>query len=134
MNSWRARFSGCALILIAMYFHDVATERLPNTPIGMLLYHGSGALVDLFMLFSAPAILSGQLCTDTQKLLLLSIIGNFAGWLLYMAYFSPTFYNCVMLAITYVQLLRLFIPDNYVSSPWVHLVRNRDRGRASNHP
>jgi hypothetical protein len=92
----------------------------------MLLYHGSGALVDLLMLFAAPAVLRGRLCVDSQKLLLASIVGNAAGWLLYMAYAPPIFYNLYMVGLTYAQLMRLIIPDRYVDSIGSTLVRHPD--------
>ena len=134
MNSWQSRCVAASLMLLAIYGHGWATHQLPNTPVDMLLFHGSAALVDLLMLFSAPAVLNGRLCADTQKLLFASIVGNFAGWALYMAYVSPIFYNYGMLALTCVQLLRLFMPDRHVDYPRVHLVRDRDRIGGSDHP
>lgn len=98
------------------------------------MFHGTGALVDLFMLYSAPAVLYGRLCADTQKLLLASIVGNFAGWLLYVAYVSPMFYDAYMWILTYVQLLRLFIPDSHVDTLGLDLVRHPDHIGSGNHP
>jgi hypothetical protein len=126
MNSWRARIVAASLMLLAIYGHGWATHQLPNTPVDMLLYHGSGALVDLLMLFAAPAVLRGRLCVDSQKLLLASIVGNAAGWLLYMAYAPPIFYNLYMVGLTYAQLMRLIIPDRYVDSIGSTLVRHPD--------
>ena len=134
MNSWRARCVAALLMLLAIYGHGVATEPLPNTPAGMLMFHGSAALVDLLMLYTAPAVLCGWLCTDTQKLLLASIVGNFAGWLLYMAYVSPIFYNSFMWALTYAQLLRLFIPDRHADPLGLDLVCHPDHLGGSHHP
>ena len=126
MNSWRARCLAVALMLLAMYGHSWATVDLPNTPVHALLFHGSAALVDLFMLYAAPAVLSGRLCTDSQKLLLASIVGNAAGWLLYMAYAPPVFFNCYMWAVTYAQLLLLIIPDRHADPLGSTLVRHPD--------
>lgn len=126
MNSWRARGVAASLMLLAIYGHGWATHQLPNTPVDMLLFHGSAALVDLFMLYAAPAVLSGRLCMDTQKLLLASIVGNAAGWLLYMAYAPPIFYNTYMVAVTYAQLMRLIIPDRHADSTGSTLVRHPD--------
>ncbi|MFS2027056.1 hypothetical protein [Massilia sp. CT11-137] len=134
MNSWRARCLAGASILLAMYGHAWATGHLPNTPEGMLMFHGSAALLDLLLLYAAPALLHGRLCADAQRLLLASIVGNFAGWLLYVAYVSPTFYNCFMWVLTYAQLLRLFIPDRHADLPWLDLVRHRDHFSGSHHP
>jgi hypothetical protein len=126
MNSWRSRTLAASLMLLAIYGHGWATHQLPNTPIDMLLYHGSGALVDLLMLYAAPAVLSGRLCADSQKLLLASIVGNAVGWLLYMAYAPPVFYNVYMVALTYAQLLRLLVPDRHVDTTRGPLVRHPD--------
>ena len=126
MNSWRVRCVAASLMLLAIYGHGWATHQLPNTPVDMLLFHGSAALVDLLMLYAAPAVLSGRLCTDTQKLLLASIVGNAAGWLLYMAYAPPIFYNTYMVAVTYAQLMRLLIPDRHADSTGSTLVRHPD--------
>ncbi len=134
MNSWRSRALAASLMLLAIYGHGWATHRLPNTPIDMLLYHGSGALVDLFMLYAAPAVLSGRLCVDSQKLLLASIVGNGAGWLLYMAYAPPVFYNVYMVALTYAQLMRLIYPDRHADPARSDLVRHSGCIRTGGNP
>lgn len=134
MNSWRARFMAALLMLLAMAGHAAATDQLPNTVEAMLLFHGSAALIDLVMLYAAPAVLHGRLCADVQTLLLASIVGNFAGWILYIAYVSPIFYNCFMWALTYVQLLRLFIPDHHADPLGLDLVCHRDHLGGGRHP
>jgi hypothetical protein len=134
MNSWRARMVAASLMLLATYGHGWATHQLPNTPAAMLLYHGSGALVDLLMLYAAPALLRGRLCVDSQKLLLASIVGNFAGWLLYIAYVPPTFYNLYMAGLTYAQLIRLIIPDRHADPLGLDLVCHPDHLGGSHHP
>jgi hypothetical protein len=134
MNSWRARCLAGASILLGMYGHAWATEHLPNTPAGMLMFHGSAALIDLFFLHAAPAALRGRLCVDAQRLLLASIVGNFAGWLLYVAYVSPIFYDTVIWALTYLQLLRLFIPDRHADPFGLDLVCHPDHLGGSHHP
>ena len=126
MNSWRSRAVAAAFILLTTYAHGWATRLLPNAPVDMLLFHGSAALVDLLLLFVAPAVLKGRLCVDSQRLLLASIVGNFAGWLLYMAYVSPVIYNTYMVALTYAQLLRLLIPDRHADPLGSTLVRHPD--------
>jgi hypothetical protein len=134
MTSWRARVVAAALMLLAMYGHGRATVDLPNTPAGMLMFHGSAALVDLFLLYAAPTVLNGSLCADTQKLLLASIVGNFAGWLLYIAYVSPVFYDGYMWALTYAQLIRLFVPDRHADPLGLDLVCHPDHLGGSHHP
>jgi hypothetical protein len=134
MNSWSARCLAAALMLLAMCVHHWITVDLENTPVDMLLFHGSAALLDLFMLYAAPAVLHGRLCVDTQKLLLASIVGNFAGWLLYIAYVSPIFYNGFMWTLTYTQLLRFFIPDRHADPLGLDLVCHPDHLGGSHHP
>ena len=124
MNSWRARGIAASLMLLATYGHGWATRLLPNDPVDMLLFHGSAALVDLLLLYLAPAVLSGRLCVDSQKLLLASIVGNGAGWLLYMTYAPPFIYNVYMVALTYAQLMRLIYPDRHADPARSDLVRH----------
>lgn len=124
MNSWKARCLAVAFILLAMWVHHTCSASLGNTPVHMLLFHGSAALLDLSLLYAAPLLLRGRLCLDTQKLLLASIVGNFAGWILYMAYVSPRWYDAYMWALTYAQLLRFFLPDRHADLPGLDLVRH----------
>lgn len=112
MNGWRSRLAVGVLMLCLMQAHAYATAHLPNTPAGMLVFHGSAALVDLAMLGVTPCFLEGQLCDDTQNLLLLSIIGNAAGWALYLAYAPPAIYNTFMWGLSCSQLLRLLYVDS----------------------
>ena len=134
MNSWRARAVAALFMLLTTYGHGWATRLLPNTPVDMLLFHGSAALLDLLLLFVTPAVLRGRLYVDSQRLLLASIVGNFAGWLLYMAYVSPMIYNTYMVALTYAQLLRLLIPDRHADPLGLDLVRHPDHLGGGNHP
>lgn len=113
MNGWRSRLLVGLVMLLAMRLHAVALADIPNTPAGMLLYHGSAATVDFILLFSAPWLLSGRLCDDVQALNLASIIANFAGWIAYLAYAPPVFYDTFMQGLTYVQFIRLFILDRH---------------------
>lgn len=115
MNAWRSRLLAGLLILLAMRLHAVALADVANTPGGMLLYHGSAAVVDLLLLISAPWLLSGRLCDDMQAMNLASIIANFAGWIAYLAYTPPVFYDTFMQGLTYVQFIRLFIVDRHVA-------------------
>lgn len=127
MNGWRRRGGMAALIIVLWAIHTAATAALPNTDIGMLVFHGSAALCDVGLLLVSHKLLHGQLCADTEALLLASIIGNAAGWALYMAYAPPLFYNACMGVLTLAQGLRLLYVDNddadYLG---LHLVRGTD--------
>jgi uncharacterized phosphosugar-binding protein len=127
MSGWRARLGMGLLMLAALAAHAHATADLPNTPLALLVFHGTAALCDGVLLLAAPALLHGHLCDDTETLLLASIIGNALGWLLYMAYLPPVFYNASMGALALMQGLRLLYVDNddadYLG---LHLVRGTD--------
>lgn len=113
MTSWRPRFQMWLLLVAVQAGYAWATGSLPNTPAGMLLFHGSAALFDCLVLWFASILLSGSLLRHTQWLLFASIAGNACGWWLYMAYVSPSFYNIFMWVLTAAQWLRLFIPDSH---------------------
>lgn len=133
MNSWRSRVSMLFMILAAMLGHGLALEEIPNTPEGMLLFHGSAALLDWLLLIIAPYLLVGELSRDTQWLLMASILGNYVGWGLYMAYMPPGIYNFSMLLVTGVQVMRLFIPDNHDADDSRNdMVCHSDSGRVGN--
>ena len=122
------------LIVAVMLLHQFATDQLPNTPIAMLVFHGSAALSDLLLLQVTPMILIGRLCVNSQCLLLASIMGNFAGWLLYMSYAPPSIYNNYMLAITVAQVSRLFIRDRTdADNTWINMVPDRNHICGSEH-
>jgi hypothetical protein len=133
MTSWARRLFMWALITVVMIVHANATASLSNTPIGMLAFHGSAALLDWLLLLVAPAVLSGRLCDHTQWLCLLSIVGNAAGWLLYMAYAPPSFYNVFMWGLTVAQWLRLITPDRHADYLGLDLVPDRHRIRGGHH-
>lgn len=124
MNDWRFRGVFGILIWVTMQLHSMMTESLPNTDAGMLIFHGSAALVDFILLYSAPSFMVGQLCDDIQRLCLASIVVNFLGWLAYTAYAPPLIYNTVMWGLSYAQWGRLLIvdDDNATDNLGVHLV------------
>ena len=124
MNGWRSRLAMIAAIWIAFQAHASFAPYLPNSPAGMLAFHGSAALADLALIYCAPTFLSGPICDETQTLCLISIVANFIGWLLYLAYFSPVYFDLFMWVLGYVQSLRLLIVDSDDANHLgVHLVR-----------
>jgi len=125
MNSWRSRWYMWLLLSGVMFVHGQVTASLPNTPAAMLVFHGSAALCDWFLLGVTTAVLTGRLCDDVQWMCLASIAGNFGGWILYMGYASPSFYNVYMWGLTVAQWLRLLIPDRHADYSWVDMVRHR---------
>lgn len=130
MNGWRSRLGIGVLIIAAMSAHSYSMAGVNNSPVGMLAFHGSAAMVDFALLLAAPYWLAGRLCDDTETLLLLSIIGNAIGWGLYMAYAPPVFYDVFMWGLSLAQWLRLLYVDDHDYSARSDLVRGRYRGRA----
>lgn len=135
MITWRSRIFTALLFFAAMKIHELSTADLPNSPAGMLMFHGSAALVDLILLYAVPALTNDRLCDDMQALCLASMVVNFVGWILYMAYAPPIFYNVVSWSLAYVQWLRLFMVDRDDSHLMgLHLVRGADHGRPQFYP
>jgi hypothetical protein len=131
MIMWRSRLFTALLFFAAMEIHELSTADLPNSSVGMLMFHGSAALVDLILLYAVPALTKDRLCDDMQALCLASIVVNFVGWILYMAYAPPIFYNVLSWSLAYAQWLRLFMVDsNDAHHLGFHLVRGADHGRA----
>lgn len=111
MNGWRSRVAFGLLLWCVMQLHAYSTGSLSNTPVGMTVFHGSAALLDLLLLYCAPAVISGRLCDDIQNLCLFSIAGNALGWLAYLAYVPPIFYDSAMWVLSIVQWGRLLFVD-----------------------
>jgi hypothetical protein len=111
MNGWRSRVLLCALIIAGMIMHSVFMSDCANTDMGMFEFHVSAACVDLMLLKSAPRLVGGRLCGDMQALFIASVIANFVGWIAYMAYAPPIYYNVFMWGLAYVQWVRLLLVD-----------------------
>lgn len=130
MNGWRSRILLVAVMVLAMIVHSLVTASLPNTDEGMLLFHGSAAAVDFILLYSAPRFIAGRLCSDMQTLCLVSIVANLVGWIAYMAYAPPNFYNTFMWSLSYVQYGRILLVDHHGADYLgFGLVRGVDRRR-----
>lgn len=112
MNGWRSRILTGAIFGASMGIHSMSTAHVSNTDGGMLVFHGSAALFDLFLFYMVPVFLSGQISLDMETLCIVSIVANFVGWISYMAYASPIYYNTFMWGLTYVQAIRLLILDD----------------------
>lgn len=133
MNPWATRLQVCAAMLLAIMAHACATDSTPNTPVAMLVYHGSGALIDWMLALIFAAVLTGRRGTVMRWLMLAAIGGNFAGWLLYMMYVSPIYYNVLMWGLTCTQCLCLLYPGrNDAGITWLALVRHSARFSGGN--
>lgn len=110
---WKARLLyGCALWSTGIVHHNLVLD-VSNTPEGMLIYHGLAAATDFLLLVCAAHLLSGHLSRDMQNLSYVSMVVNFAGWLLYLAYAPPDSYDIAIRLVTYVQFARLITVGPY---------------------
>lgn len=112
MNTWQNRVLMFLVLALALGGHAACLQGKPNTPIGLLGFHTSAAIVDLILLRCAPLFLQDRLLEDTENLCWLSIAVNFMGWMLYMAYAPPFFYNTAQWILCAIQWGRLFIVDD----------------------
>lgn len=129
-NSFKARLVYGLVLYLAGAAHHEIVQGVSNTPQGMLVYHASAAATDFLLLVCASSVLKRRLLDDMQVLCLLSMIVNFAGWLLYMAWTPPTYYNTSIEVLTYVQYARLFTMDLYgIDRAGGYLFRGHDLGR-----
>lgn len=108
MNALRHRVGMFCLMALAAIGHAAGSWALPNTPECMLAFHGGAALVDLSLAILCPVFLAGSLCRHMQVLLSASILANIVGWILYLAYASPVYYDTFMVALSALQVLRVF--------------------------
>lgn len=126
------------IVVGVMLIHRQLTGSLENTPVGMLMFHGSAMLVDWLLLWLvAPILLQGRLLDWSQWFLVAFMIGNALGWILYMSYAPPSIYNTYMWVLTVAQWACLFIPDrtdedNSTDRPRVDMVHHRHIGSGRN--
>ncbi len=116
---------GLSLWLVVVA-HPALVGDVSNTPGGMMIYHGVALLFDYATLVVCSFMLDGQLRDDMQTLCLASMIVNFIGWILYLAYAPPVFYDCAIGVLGYVQWIRLFLGDHDAYRMGRDLVHRRD--------
>lgn len=127
-----------AIIVGVMIVHRMLTDGVENTPVGMLVYHGSAMLADWLLLWLvAPILLQGRLLDWSQWFLVAFMVGNALGWILYMSYAPPSIYNTYMWVLTVAQWACFFIPDrtdedNTSDRPWLSMVFHRHTGGSGN--
>lgn len=107
MNGWRQRLMMIFAISMATVIHDWVMLDCANTPEMMLIYHGSAGAIDLFLLWIVQHHISGRLCDHIQASCIASVVINYVGYRLYMAYSPPDLYNYLIAGLSYVQYLRL---------------------------
>ncbi len=119
LNCWKARlFYGLVLWASGIAHHEVLSG-ISNSPVGMFIYHITAAITDYMLLLCVPSLLCGRLAESMQQLCLLSMIVNFTGWVLYMAYVPPMPYNYAISVTGYVQYAILFTAGIHgLNSAW----------------
>lgn len=93
---------------------------VPNNPEGLLIYHGASALFDLAAIYIVLELLTGQLARDLCALTLASIGINGLGWVVYLLYLDPIWYDSALTSLIIVSYLRLFVTgvDDAISTTW----------------
>lgn len=130
-NHWRNRVVVACVFIVASQVYEHVTASIPNTDLGMLLYHGSAATVEWVLFLSLPWLLTGKLLYDMQDLSIVCMGINALGWALYMAEQPPLMNDSLIGVLAYVQLWRLLMGDHHARDfirP--HMVRRAAAGRA----
>ena len=122
-NCWKVRLMFAALLWFTGLAHHELVREVENTPAGMLIYHGLAAATDFLLIVFAANLFSGRLSNDMQMLCYFSMVANFAGWIMYVAYAPPLMYNAAIGVLGYVQLFRLLTMDTYVDRAWHRIIR-----------
>lgn len=122
MNGWRQRFLLIAVFVLSAKVHDWIMLGCANTPQMMFIYHGSAAAVDLFLLWITQHLISGRLCDHIQASCIASVVINYVGYRLYMAYSPPEMYNYLIGILSYVQYLRLLYVGRHDADYYEHAV------------
>lgn len=126
MNSISARLLVGLALWLANIAHHALVVDVANTPGGMLVYHATALAFDYALLIACAVMLDGKLSDDMQTLCLMSMIVNFSGWLLYLAYAPPVPYNYAIGVLGYVQYARLLLGDHDAYRMGRDLVHRRD--------
>lgn len=112
---WVARRAliGGTVLGVGMAF-DKAVAGIPNSPAGMLIYHGGAATVDLFFFKATRFIATSHLRRDVEAIFAASIAANALGWALYMARTPPSLYDNLVMGLNYALAIRLLLGDGNV--------------------
>ena len=98
------------LLLASFYVLINTAHLLLFTGLDGSSYYLVSALFDLLIMTSVSAICIPQ-TLSIQKLCIISITANFAGWLMWYLYLDPTAYNAVFIAIYIYAIMILTSRD-----------------------
>lgn len=107
-NSWKARLLYGLVLWFSGAAHHEIVQNVSNTPEGMFVFHMSAAATDYMLLMCASSVLCGRLVDDMQCMCFMSMAINALGWVLYMAYAPPVYFEMAIGVLGYVQYARLF--------------------------
>jgi len=106
-NTWRDRINVLIALFILQVAHQFIFGDLPNTLEGMLVYYGTAALADFYLIYVAAELLNGELGFQIQCLSLASMVTNAVGYFAYEQYLSHWFYDLTMWGISLVLIYKL---------------------------
>lgn len=113
MNTWPA----CALLGALFYAVAKSFDRLiPFRPSGEfwdMAYYLLAATCDWLLFRNAHWFVRGKLHRDIQALYTASIVANAFGYVLYLAWSPPSFYNWIIQGINYAIAIRLIITGGH---------------------
>lgn len=128
-GKWHDRIAVTVVIYLLQAAHQHATASVENTPLGMLLYHGSATLADFAIIAVASYCLKGKISFHLQCLNLCAMAVNAIGWIAYLAYLPPDLYDISIAGLGYVQFLRIiWIGSDDLDNPWTRMVRDNNPG------
>lgn len=108
------RIAIAATVVVTGEAFDRMTADLPNTPDGMLLYHGGAAFIDTLLFHGTQYLAKSYLRRDLEYIFIASVAANALGWALYMARTPPFLYDNLVLGLNYALAIRLFMGDGNV--------------------
>ena len=121
-NGWRSRVAALCLGTGIAVLHAKVMADVPNTDVGMFLYHWSAAFAEFLLIAAAPRFLEGKLCDAIEYTCIASILLNCLGWLGYLAYAPPVFYDTAILGLSCGQILLLLMGGRHAD--YSHFVGN----------
>ena len=121
LTEWQRRLMAGAAFFVISWVHG-HSFGFKNTPELMLICHGSAVAADLAVIYIAGYALTGRISRDIMYINLCAIIVNFMGFLAYMAYLPPSFYNKAMAGVIFAQWARLIWTDDVASFLRFHVL------------
>lgn len=121
LTEWQRRLVAGAAFFFISWIH-AHSFGFKNTPELMLIYHGSAVAADLAIIYIAGHALTGRVSFDIMYINLCSIVVNFMGFIAYMAYLPPSFYNTMMAGVIYAQWARLIWNDDVANFLRFHVL------------